>query len=182
MKHRMFFNTDDDEEIARRAAIRAGIAFTRDSDSLTTARTGFYSHLKWLSPLDYALSMAGWAGGLRFARATATSAGHIELHSSRGLSDLTTAVTLRTCHGRTDNALTAAVRAGIKARYVQAHDGTADRVPKTDVYLVFEIGAALGFMPHLRTGPAASAAEDAGEDVAEAARAGTLTRTATGEV
>jgi len=83
---------------------------------------------------------------------------------------MATAVALWAGCGRAYHAAAVAVRTGIKAGNVQAHDGAADRVPEPDVDLIFKIGAA--FRSDLCGCAAAPAtAKDAGKNVTEAASA-----------
>src|SRR5882724_5842011 len=101
----------------------------------------------------------------------AARARHVELHAPAGLCDLAAASALRTFAGGLDVSLTVAVAAGVTTRDIQSHDAAANRRPERNVDLIFEIGAGLGtFFGH--SCPAASA-EDAGENVTEAAAART---------
>ena len=75
----------------------------------------------------------------------------------------------RTDAGTLDVALPMTVPADLQMRDAELHHRAPDRVPKANVHLVFEVAARLGALLHRL---AASAAEDAGEDVAESAATG----------
>src|SRR6185312_13251107 len=71
---------------------------------------------------------------------------------------------------RFEVSMAVAVRTGILPRDVQAHHSSADRLPESYVYLVFEIGSRLrAFRLHAGAGATSAAGEHPGEDVAEAA-------------
>src|SRR5262249_22605430 len=96
-KHRMLSDTNDDEEIAGRPTVGAGVALAGDANTLAVARTGFHAHLERLGPLHQAFAMTHRADALRFSRAAAPRTGGVELHAAAGLRGVATAPAIRAC-------------------------------------------------------------------------------------
>src|SRR5664280_2676980 len=107
------------------------------------------------------------AHGAVLAAAAAARAHHVELHAAALLRDLSFAVALGTLAWALKEALAVAVGADFAAWNGELHLRALDRLPEADVHLVFQIVARCGMLRRLLT----SAAEDAGEDVAESATA-----------
>src|ERR1700727_1358485 len=80
------------------------------------------------------------------------------------------AVGLWTHGGSTYHSAAMAIRAGIKMRDAQAHHRAADRVPETDVDLIFKVRPVLRLVRY-GCACAAASAKHAGENIAEPARA-----------
>src|SRR5580765_8257803 len=166
-KNRMVAHADDDIKIACRSAVRSGVALAGQANALPVACARFYADFQRFSALHCAFTVAHRAGRLHLTAAAGPGTHDVELHPAAGLRDLAAAVALRACGGSSHHAAAVAVCAGIKARDVQAHDRSADRIPETDVDLVLKVGAA--FRSGFR-GRAAPSAKDAGENIAESAR------------
>src|ERR1035441_7157665 len=101
------------------------------------------------------------------AAAAAAWAYDVELHAAALLRDLSLAVALGTLAGALKEALAMAAGADFAAWNGELHLRALDRLPEANVHLVFQIVARCGMLHRLLT----SAAEDAGEDVAESATA-----------
>src|SRR5450755_4027931 len=167
MKHRMVAGADNRVKISRGSAVRAGVAFAGQANALAVARAGLDADFERFGALDRALAVATRAGGNVFPRPMAAGAGHVALHPPAGLVDLALAAALRTSSGGLDESLAMAIRACIAPSDVQAHDPTANRRPEGHVDLILQILARLR-TSLLRT---TAAAEDAGENIFEAAAA-----------
>ena len=163
----MLADADDDVEIARRSAMRPGISFACDADTLAVTRAGLDAYFQWFGAGYHSCAPACRTAFLRLSGTSAFRAGHIEFHAPGSLSRLAAATTIATGFRFSNQALAAAVRTGILARDVQPHDRTPDGIPETDVYLVFEIAAMVRLGVHL----CAAAAEHAGKNVFEPASA-----------
>src|SRR5436305_4789756 len=85
VEHRMLLNPYDDEQIARRAATSAGVAFARDAYALAIARARFDSNFERLSNADQALSVAVGTLIHDLAGSMTSWACHVELHAPAGL-------------------------------------------------------------------------------------------------
>src|ERR1700679_1802779 len=149
---------DDRVEIARRAPVRPGITFARDTNTLPVARPGLDPHLERLSFFDH-------------ARAMASRTLHIKLHPAAGLRDLPRPAALRTFSRRFQKSLSVAVPASVVTRNIQSHHPAADRCPERHVDLIFQISAR--FRTFLGSRRAASSTKHTAEDVAEAAASAT---------
>ena len=163
--------SNDDVEIAGRAAVGTGVAFAGETDALTVAGSGLDANFERLGLRHRAFAVAGGAGRQILAGTMAAGTLDVELHPSAGLRDLSGAVAFGTLSGSLEKALTVAIRADIVARDVQAHHAAADRRPERNVDLIFQIGSGLRALFGC-SGTVASP-EDPEEDVAEAAAAST---------
>src|SRR5215469_2357173 len=149
MKHRMVSGANDDIEIARRTAVRPGIALAREANALAVAGSRFHPDLERLCALYQALAMTGRANALRFTSAAAARARGVEFHPAAGLRD---------------HAFASAIAAGVKARDVDLHDGAAYRIPERYIDLILEVSAVLRLAAHRG---ARAAPEYAREDVSK---------------
>src|SRR5271165_5892262 len=160
----MFAGADDNVQVARRRAHRAGIAASGQANALAIARAGLDAHLQRFRTFHAAFPMTGWADGAVLAAAAAARTGNVELHTAALLRDVSLAVALRTFAGLLDKALPATMSADLEARNVKLQLGALDRLPEADVDLIFQVGAGLGMLHRLGC---AAPVEDAGEDIAE---------------
>src|SRR5262249_53890722 len=94
---------------------------------------------------------------------------NVEFHASAGLGDLAGAVAFGTFSRNFQSALAMASGADILTGDVQAHDAAANRGPKGDIHLIFEVGA--GLWSYIRGGSPASP-ENSRENVAKASATG----------
>ena len=162
----MLSGANNNVEISWRSAVRSRIAFSRQANALAVPRTWLDAHFQWLGAGHNSFTRARGAAFLGLAGSAALRAGDVELHSPGCLRDVSAAASARTRFRFSDHAFTTAVRAAFLTGDVQAHDGTADGVPETDVHLVFQIAAGFGLSRH---SGAASATKHAGENVFESA-------------
>ena len=170
MEYRIIAGADDDIEIASGPTVYSGISFSRQSDALSVARASLDADFQRLSSVNYALSAAHSADRACFTGTTAPRAGDVELHSPAGLLNRTLATALRARSRRFQVSMSVAVRTRILPRDVQAHHGSANRLPESYVYLIFEIGSRLrAFWFHASAGATSTSGEHPGEDVSEAA-------------
>src|SRR5437899_2501214 len=156
----MLARADDDEEIARRSAVGAGISFSRDADTLAVAGAWLHAHFERLGTFHHAFTVARRADVLCFARSSASRARHVEVHAPTRLRNRSLAAAFRTRARSAHHASPTTVCASIEPRDVQAQYCSSDRVPEADVDLVFEIAAVLRPTTRAWSGAAAST-EDA---------------------
>src|SRR5208337_1181434 len=166
-EERMFANADDDVEVADPASAQPGIAFARDANALPIAGSGLDAYFERIGALDAAFAMADRAGRNILARPMTSGAGDIELHAPAGLFNRALAVALRTLPRSFHKTIAVAVSADIAAGDIQLHHAATDRRPERHVDLVLKVAARFRALSRSLAVPAA--AENAGEDVAEAA-------------
>src|SRR5579862_3548915 len=167
MKDRMIAGPDDGVEIARDAAVRSGVAFARQTDTLAIASARLNADFERFGVRHRAVAVTSRAGGQIFPSAVAARTLHVEFHASASLCDLAGAVAFGALARGLDSSLPVAGGADVVARDVEAHDAATNGGPERDVDLIFEVGAGLGTF--LGLSGTAAAAEDSGKDVAEAA-------------
>src|SRR3989442_16034901 len=110
--------------------MQPGVALARNTDTLAIAGARLDAHLQRLRPLDRAFAVAGRAGRDVLAGAVAAGAGHIELHRTPGLSDLTFPAAFRASASGLDKTLSLAMGAGVVPADVQAHHPPANGGPE----------------------------------------------------
>src|SRR5580765_7646739 len=115
--------------------------------------------------LDLSGSMTPWTG-------------HVELHATTRLRNLPGPFTFRTGLSRPDRGGPLANWTDILARNVQTQNGATNRLPKSYIHLIFEIGSRFGT---LRFRPFTTR-EDVGKDIAESAARLLTSGTAAGEI
>ena len=145
--------------------MRAGIALARNADALPIARSRLDAHFDGVRAVHHAFAMANVAYGAVFAGAAATWTRSIELHPVGRLRHLPRAFALRACVVRLDETVAMAVSADVGACDVQLEHRPLDRLPKSYVDLIIEIGSRL--RPRRRS--PAPATEHRAEDVFEPA-------------
>src|SRR5271167_4985072 len=168
----MLARAHDDVEIACGCAHRAGIAAARKTNALTVARASLDADLERLGALHAALAVTHVAHRAVLAAAAAARARHVELHAAALLRNLSFPFAFRADAWTFDVAVPMTGPADLEVRDIELHHRASDRIPEADIYLVFEVAARLGTLLHRL---AASTAEDAGKDVAEAAATGPAT-------
>src|ERR1700690_2830983 len=115
----MVTGANDRIEIARRPAMRTGIAFSRDTNPLSIAGSGLNPDLQRFGALDRPVAVAHRTCSDIFSRPMAARARDVELPAAAGLRDLPLAAALRTGSRGFDESLAVAVGAGIAAGDVQ---------------------------------------------------------------
>ena|SRR5438067_1368297 len=166
MKYRMLFDAHNDVQIARRAPTTPGIALSRNANPLTVARSRFDTDFEGLGDTQQPLTVAIGALILNLSGSMTTRAGHVELHPTAGLSDLSAPFAFRTGLPGANRSRSLANWTHVLAGNTQAQHSAANRLPESNVDLVFKIGSR--FWP-LGFDPSPAAGEDAGEDIAESA-------------
>src|SRR5262249_42218360 len=161
-KHRMLAGADNDIEVARLTAVRPGVTLSRDANALTVPRTRLHPHFERLRVLHDSFAVADRTRGLGLARAIAGRTRHVELHAPAGLRNMSFAAARGASPRRAHYTVASAVAASIEVLDVDLHHRAANRVPETDVDLVFEIAARLRTAPHACS---RASAEDARKDV-----------------
>src|SRR4051794_41133998 len=121
VEHRMFFNTDDDEQIAWRAATSAGITFARDTDALPIARARFNAYFEWLGDADQAFSVTVRALVHDLAGSVTSRTRHVELHTAAGLRHLPRSLAIRTLLPRSHRSCAFAHWTQLLPRDIQLH-------------------------------------------------------------
>src|SRR5712664_483705 len=160
-------------QIARRRAHRSGVAFARNTQARTIRQSRRNPHVDRFRAAHAPFPSAGSAWRANFSRAAATRARNVETHLAGGLLDGSAAVANRARLRRSDRARAMAGFAGVQPRDLQLLHPAADRIPKINFDLVFQVAA--GFLLRLHGAPAATAAaKELAEKVAEAACAGTF--------
>jgi len=172
VEHRMLLNPYDDEQIARRAATSAGVAFARDAYALAIARARFDSNFERLSNADQALSVAVGTLIHDLAGSMTSWACHVELHAPAGLGYLPGAFAIRTLLSRSHRGCALAHRTQLLARDIQFHHRAADRLPESNRDLILEISSRFG-TAWLRASATASR-KDVRKYVAKSTTAGSL--------
>src|SRR5712692_3617308 len=124
--------------------MQPGVALARNTDTLAIAGARLDAHLQRLRPLDCAFAVAGGAGRDVLARAVAAGTGHIELHPTPGLGDLTFPAALWASASALDKPVSVAMGACFVPGDVQPHHPAANSGPEGNIDLIFEVGAGLG--------------------------------------
>ena len=140
---RMRAGAHDEEEVAGRAAIHAGVAFALQADALAVARAGLDAEFDGLCFGNGAFAVAGGAVVRGAAGSVAARAGDVELHAAAHLRDLAGAVALGAGHRAAGVRLAVAGGACLLAVDLEARLTAADGGPEIDGGLIFEVGAGL---------------------------------------
>src|SRR5260370_4528326 len=130
-------------EIARLPAVQSRVAFARQANTLAIARARLDANRDGLGAGHDSFALANVALRAVMTGASAARTGHVELHASAGLCDLSFAAALRAGGGAFQVSPAAAVAAHIAAADVQPQLSAADRLPEANVNLVLQIGAGL---------------------------------------
>src|SRR5579863_7120133 len=163
-ENRMLLGPDNRVHVARRSAVRPGVALARKPNALPVPRPRLDPHLERFGFRDRPFAVAHGTRRQILSRPMASRTLHIELHPPAGLRDLPGPVALRTFPRRFERSLAVAGRTSIMPRNIQPHHPAADRRPERNVDLILEVGPRL--RPFLSR-RAATSAENPGKDVAE---------------
>src|SRR5258708_34242296 len=155
LENRMLPGADDDKQVAGGRALRPGIAFARQTDALSVARSRLDSDFQRFGSRHHRRPMADRTEIARLSRAVTARTGRIELHAARVLRDLAAAAAFRAGADRAHAALAIAVRAGRLAGNIETHHCAANRVPEADVDLISQVRAGLRLVIDSRPASAA---------------------------
>src|SRR4029077_14623398 len=122
----------------------SGIAFAGHPNTLTVPCTGLDTDLQRFGAAHYALATACRTCGDIFPGTLAAGTLHVELHATARLSDLTFTTALWTTARSFQKTAAAALRTSIAPINIQPHHGPANRLPKTYIDLILEVGARSG--------------------------------------
>src|SRR6266851_6424119 len=161
-EHRMRPRLDNQEQVPRGPAIRAGIALARQPDPLSIPSPRLDPKLQLLLLRHHSRAITRRARVLYLARAAAPRALDIELHPPAHLRHLARAMALRTLHTPARRRLPLARRAHLLPLNLQPRHATPHRRPEVHVHLVLQIG------PRLRPTRPMPAGEHPAEDIPEA--------------
>src|ERR1700691_2108593 len=172
LKVGMLLHARGDVEIAGGSAHGAGVALARHPQPRAVAGSGRDAHVHGLGVRDASLALAGGAGVLQLAAASALGTGEIETHGAGHLGNRAGPAALRAGHGLAARR-TASVAGGTRvvARDIEPRLGALDGLPEIDIQRVLEILALLR-----RCLRRFATIEKVRKDVSEAARAGAASR------